>query len=110
MDPKMDSGFLGPGESVEHNYNVLRELLPQEVVGIMDQMLCFEVCFDRNPNTGSKRTILILIIGIVDDMAHGTSSLTITIHISIYRPTSLARSQDVRASKLRAKQDIRTRK
>lgn len=45
MDPKMDSGFLTSGDSVEHGYDVLRELLPQEVIGIMDQMLCFEVCF-----------------------------------------------------------------
>lgn len=43
MDPKMDSGFLTSGESVEHDYDVLRELLPEEVLGIMDQMLCFEV-------------------------------------------------------------------
>lgn len=43
MDPKMDSGFLRPGESVEHDYDVLRELVPEEVIGIMDQMLCFEM-------------------------------------------------------------------
>jgi len=43
MDPKMDSGFLTSGESVEHDYDVLRELLPEEVIGIMDQLLCFEV-------------------------------------------------------------------
>ena len=45
----MDTGFLMTGESVEHDYNVLRELLPEEVIGIMDQMLCFEVCFLRTP-------------------------------------------------------------
>lgn len=43
MDPKMDSGFLNSGESVEHDYDVLRKLLPEEVIGIMDQVLCFEV-------------------------------------------------------------------
>lgn len=43
MDPKMDSGYLTTGEAVEDDYDVLRELLPEEVIGIMDQLLCFEV-------------------------------------------------------------------
>lgn len=44
MDPKMDSGYLQPGETLEDEYNIMRELLPEEVLGIMDQILCFEVC------------------------------------------------------------------
>ena len=43
MDPKMDSGYLQPGETLDDEYDVLRKLLPEEVLGIMDQMLCFEV-------------------------------------------------------------------
>ena len=43
MDPKMDSGFLAEGESHEDEFDVLRVLLPEEVVGLMDQMLCYEV-------------------------------------------------------------------
>jgi hypothetical protein len=43
MDAKMDSGFLAPGETLDDDYDVLRELLPEEVVGIMDQLLCHEV-------------------------------------------------------------------
>ena len=39
----MDSGYLEPGESMEDDYDVLRDLSPAEVVGIMDQMLCQEV-------------------------------------------------------------------
>lgn len=39
----MDSGYLMDGETLEDAYDVLRELLPQEVIGIMDRMLCFEV-------------------------------------------------------------------
>ena len=54
MDPKMDSGFLTPGDSVEHDYDILRRLLPCEVIGIMDQMLCFEVCFRLIPMMGNK--------------------------------------------------------
>lgn len=50
----MDSGFLTSGEPVEHDYEVLRQLLPKEVIGIMDQMLCFEVGFRRIPTMGSK--------------------------------------------------------
>ena len=43
MDPKMDSGYLIGKDTLEDDYNVLRELVPEEVIGIMDQMLCFEV-------------------------------------------------------------------
>ena len=39
----MDSGYLAPGETLEDDYDVLRELLPEEIIGIMDQMLCYEV-------------------------------------------------------------------
>ena len=39
----MDSGFLEPGESLEDEYDLLQNLLPEEVLGIMDQMLCYEV-------------------------------------------------------------------
>lgn len=43
MDSKMDSGFLAPGETLDDDYDVLRDLLPEEVLGIMDQLLCHEV-------------------------------------------------------------------
>ena len=43
MDPKMDSGYLEPGETLEDQYDVFRHLLPEEVIGVMDQMLCYEV-------------------------------------------------------------------
>lgn len=39
----MDSGHLEPGETLEDEYDVLRKLLPEEVIGIMDQILCHEV-------------------------------------------------------------------
>ncbi|KUI57998.1 N-alpha-acetyltransferase 35, NatC auxiliary subunit [Cytospora mali] len=45
MDPKMDSGCLAPGESLDEDYDVTRPLLPQEVLGIMDQLLCHEVAW-----------------------------------------------------------------
>ncbi|KAF5137453.1 N-alpha-acetyltransferase 35, NatC auxiliary subunit [Metarhizium anisopliae] len=43
MDPKMDSGCVQPGEEFEVLYDVSRPLLPEEVLGIMDQLLCHEV-------------------------------------------------------------------
>jgi N-alpha-acetyltransferase 35, NatC auxiliary subunit len=45
MDPKMDSGFLADGESLDDDYNALKPLLPEEVLGIMDQLLCHEMAW-----------------------------------------------------------------
>ncbi|KKZ64641.1 hypothetical protein EMCG_09449 [[Emmonsia] crescens] len=46
MDEKMDSGYLAPGETLDDDYDVLRrQLLPEEVVGIMDQLLGHEVAW-----------------------------------------------------------------
>jgi hypothetical protein len=36
----MDQGF---GEDSEDEYDVSRPLLPEEVIGVMDQILCLEV-------------------------------------------------------------------
>jgi hypothetical protein len=47
MDPKMDSGFLQPGETLEEDYDALRTLLPEEVLGIMDQLLCYEMAWHQ---------------------------------------------------------------
>lgn len=44
MDPKMDSGCLAPGDSLDEDYDVKRPLLPTEVLGIIDQLLSHEVC------------------------------------------------------------------
>lgn len=43
MDPKMDSGCVKPGDEFEELYDVSRPLLPEEVIGIIDQLLCHEV-------------------------------------------------------------------
>jgi N-alpha-acetyltransferase 35, NatC auxiliary subunit len=45
MDPKMDSGFLAPGEALVDDYDIFRQLLPEEVLGIMDQLLCCEMAW-----------------------------------------------------------------
>ncbi|PGH23171.1 hypothetical protein AJ80_02808 [Polytolypa hystricis UAMH7299] len=45
MDSKMDSGYLAPGETLDDDYDVLKPLLPEEVIGIMDQLLSHEVAW-----------------------------------------------------------------
>jgi hypothetical protein len=45
MDAKMDSGFLEPGETLEDDYDTLAALLPEELIGIMDQLLCHEMAW-----------------------------------------------------------------
>ena len=39
----MDSGFLESGDILDDDYDVSRELLPEEVVGVMDSLLSLEV-------------------------------------------------------------------
>lgn len=39
----MDSGCLGPGESLEDEFDVEKGILPQELIWLMDQMLNREV-------------------------------------------------------------------
>lgn len=41
----MDSGCLAPGEALVDDYDIFRQLLPAEVVGIMDQLLCCEMAW-----------------------------------------------------------------
>lgn len=45
MDPKMDSGVLAEGESLDQEYDVSRDLLPEEILGIIDQLLCLEMAW-----------------------------------------------------------------
>ncbi|KAI0162624.1 Mak10 subunit, NatC N-terminal acetyltransferase-domain-containing protein [Pestalotiopsis sp. NC0098] len=45
MDPKMDSGCLSEGESLDEEYDVTKNLLPEEILGIIDQLLCLEMAW-----------------------------------------------------------------
>ncbi|KAI0539173.1 Mak10 subunit, NatC N-terminal acetyltransferase-domain-containing protein [Xylaria digitata] len=45
MDRKMDSGALDEGESLDEEYDVARSLLPEEIIGILDQLLCLEMAW-----------------------------------------------------------------
>ena len=61
---------------------MLGDLLPEEVIGIMDQMLCYEVRL-RNLHAQAE-TVLILMLGIVDGVAHGISTLTVAVHVPLH--------------------------
>jgi hypothetical protein len=43
MDSKMDSGHLEEGETMQDDYDFGKALLPEEIIGIIDQLLCHEV-------------------------------------------------------------------
>ncbi|KAH8657006.1 amino-acid N-acetyltransferase-like protein subunit Mak10 [Tricladium varicosporioides] len=45
MDPKMDSGYLEPGETMDDEYDFSQPLLPEEILGIIDHMLCDEMAW-----------------------------------------------------------------
>lgn len=54
MDPKMDSGCSAFGEALDDDYDVLSTLIPEDVIGIMDQLLCFEVRYILKPTLVGK--------------------------------------------------------
>ncbi|KAL9614381.1 MAG: hypothetical protein Q9167_001110 [Letrouitia subvulpina] len=45
MDPKMDSGYLQNHDSFEDDLDAIQDLLPEEVIGVMDQMLSYEMAW-----------------------------------------------------------------
>ncbi|KAH6960879.1 Mak10 subunit, NatC N-terminal acetyltransferase-domain-containing protein [Fusarium avenaceum] len=47
MDPKMDSGCVESPDDLEELYDVTQPLLPEEVLGIIDQLLCHEMAWHQ---------------------------------------------------------------
>lgn len=45
MDPKLDSGYVAPGETLDDEFDPLRQLSPSQIVGIMDQLTCQEAAW-----------------------------------------------------------------
>ena len=95
----MDSGFLGPDENhaqaLEDDYDITRELAPEEVVGIMDGLLCHEVSEDL-PEDGSEDGLgrrLTMDTSVIDGMAHGPPTLPDPLHVFIPRPIIVARAE-----------------
>ncbi|KAG9231003.1 amino-acid N-acetyltransferas-like protein subunit Mak10 [Amylocarpus encephaloides] len=52
MDPKMDSGYLEPGETMEDDYDFSQPLLPEEIIGIIDQLICHEIAWHKGHPLG----------------------------------------------------------
>ena len=78
MDPKMDSACNDPHNERGELYDVRRELLPDEVLGIMDQLLCHEVrpLSSRCANVRETR--------LADDLLDGVASRLPTIPDSFH--------------------------
>ena len=79
----MDSGYLANGEALEDDYNVLRVLLPEELLGIMDQMLCYEVSTISLP-CWELRTFLMLIVGFLDGVAYGPPTFPDSLYVLLH--------------------------
>jgi hypothetical protein len=45
MDPKMDSGYIPPGDTFEPDFDVCAALPVEQVLGIMDELLRLELLF-----------------------------------------------------------------
>lgn len=88
----MDSGYIAPGENhtqaLEDDYDVRQALTPEQVVGLMDQLLCHEVSCDIAV-TGN-----ILAYTIADGLAHGASPFTNTLYLDLPGQVALASSED----------------
>lgn len=92
----MDSGCSRPGAEVEETYDVSRSLLPEEVLGIIDQLLCHEVSLkgQYRPCSASNAHVLL------DVMASGISALSNVIHQLLRRGPVYARASKYRRSYL----------
>ena len=80
----MDSGYLKDGETLEDEFDILKKLLPEEVVGLMDQLLCHEVSLLRLRLDGRQEQCLMLILGLLDGMAYGPPALTVPLYLLSY--------------------------
>lgn len=84
----MDSGYLGPGENhaqaLEDDFDLMRELAPEEVLGIMDELLCHEVGLTWSSYSRcSTRTNRVNVMA--DGMAHGSPPFPDPFHFFIPR-------------------------
>lgn len=87
----MDSGYLEPGERLEDEYDVMRQLLPEEVIGIMDQLLCHEV------GPIALSVLRLADIGRADGMARRTPPFADAFHIHLYRSFAVAGAKRIGA-------------
>lgn len=80
----MDSGFLAPGEAFEDDYDVMRRLLPEEVLGIMDQLLCCEMAWHQ----GYPLSQTIFTSHYIDKILNSNSDDIATSHFRTKAPSS----------------------
>lgn len=40
----MDTGYLEEGETMDDEYDTWKAILPEECLGVINQLLCLEVC------------------------------------------------------------------
>lgn len=75
----MDSGCVEPGDEFEELYDVARPLLPEEVLGIIDQLICHEVCFNFHSKFCHHRANRCRSLGILDTLYRKRSSPAYTL-------------------------------
>lgn len=86
MDPKMDSGCVESEEDLEELYDISRPLLPEEVLGVIDQLICLEVSkFSENAIPGAVLTAM------TDGLASRVSALADGFHQRLRGSTFYAR-------------------
>jgi Mak10 subunit, NatC N(alpha)-terminal acetyltransferase len=73
----MDSGYLEEGETMQDDYDFSKALLPEEIIGIIDQLLCHEV---RGPILSKVKYLISS-----DGLAHGLPPLPNHFHQPLHR-------------------------
>lgn len=81
----MDSGCLEPGESLDQEFDMTEDILPEELIWLMDELLNREV--RSNP---PRHSFSLPDIG---GMVDGLPIVSDTFHLRSHRPLTLARSE-----------------
>ncbi|RWA09933.1 hypothetical protein EKO27_g5156 [Xylaria grammica] len=76
MDRKMDSGVLDEGESLDEEYDVTRSLLPEEILGILDQLLCLEMAWHLGYPLSQTLLTSVYIDALMKPCPPGTDDIT----------------------------------
>jgi len=70
----MDSGALEPGDTLDDDFDMENDFLPEELIWLMDQMLNREVCCSCRCRSFRSR--------IVGCLADGLPAVADTVHLS----------------------------
>lgn len=80
----MDSGYLAPGETFQDTYDVLRVLSSEDVIGIMDQLLCHEVRLRLLYIRSVDKSAVHVLTELLGGMAYGSSLVTVVVHLLVH--------------------------